>query len=840
LNNGRINPVIMKAKFSGKKLSCLLSAKDCDFNFDYPIDKNVKSIGDRIIGQERAVDSIKFGLRMNKPGYNIFVSGISGSGRTSTVQKYVDHLSSKATVPNDWCYVHNFSKPDEPLSLSLNPGRGKKFAEDLETLMNRLKDEIPNAFEGGEYKEELDKLRKKGSERKKGIIKEMEKITSSHNFLLKKTSMGIITIPIWEGEPIDERKFRALPENVKEEMQETQDKLQEELNEHLEKIQQIDDEIQKEVNDLDRRLILFSVGRHMRRLQDDYRDMKKVSKWLIDLQEDVLKNADSFRKKNEPPAGQMPVIPIAMPSGPDLRKYRVNLIVDMSTEKGSPVVLEKNATFANLIGKMERRVEMGMMTTDFTMIKSGALHRANGGYLVLEALDVLKHPVAWDGLKRALTDGKILIEDIADHAGYATTTTMKPVPIPMELKVVMIGSPWIYHLLSSNDEDFKELFKVRADFNNTYESTSDSFKDYCSFVEARINEEDLLDFDISAIQGLYKYGVRLAGDRKKVSTKFGVITDLMREASQFAVDKNSKTVKEVHIDGAVEARKRRNSLIPDHMQEMLERKHIIVETDGSEVGSINGLAVLTISDESFGKPSRITVNTFQGKGNVVNIERQADLSGNIHNKGVMILSGWLHEHFGKHNSLSVAASIAFEQSYGMVDGDSASSTELYAILSSISEIPINQGIAVTGSVNQKGEVQPIGGANEKVEGFYELCKARGFNGEQGVLIPHQNIENLTLSKEVVKSVEKGEFNIWAVKRIEEGIEILTGREAGSWSKSKKSWSEGSVFDEVEKKLQEYRESPRLELEAWNEKVEKKKKKKSPKKAKAKKTSNKKK
>ena len=404
----------------------------------------------------------------------------------------------------------------------------------------------------------------------------------------------------------------------------------------------------------------------------------------------------------------------------------------------------------------------------------------------------------------------------------------------------MIGSPWVYHLLSSQDEDFKELFKVRADFNNTYEASADSFKDYSSFVKARISEESLVDFDISAIQSLYKYGIRLAGDRKKVSTKFGVVTDLMREASQFAVDENSKIVKNTHVEGAVEARKRRNGLIPDHMQEMLERKHIIVETDGLRVGSINGLAVLTISDESFGKPSRITVNTFQGKGNVVNIERQADLSGSIHNKGVMILSGWLHEHFGKHNSLSVAASIAFEQSYGMVDGDSASSTELYAILSSISEIPINQGIAVTGSVNQKGEIQPIGGANEKIEGFYELCKSRGLNGEQGVLIPYQNVENLVLSKELIDSIEKGKFNIWAAKKIEEGIEILTGKKAGSWDKVKKSWSEGSVFNEVQKKIQEYRESPRLELEAWNEKVEKKKKKKTSKKAKGKKVSKKKK
>ena len=827
----------MKNEFFGSKKDCLLSASQCDFGFGSKDINKIKPIGDRIIGQERAVESIQFGLRMKKPGYNIFVSGISGSGRNSTVQKYVDHLSSKATVPNDWCYVHNFSQPDEPLALSLSPGRGRKFSEDLENLMNRLKDEIPNAFEGGEYKEELDKLRKKGSEMKKGIIKEMEEITSSHNFLLKKTSMGIITIPIWEGEPIDERKFRALPEEVKEQMQETQDKLQEELNDHLEQIQKIDDEIQKEVNDLDRRLILFSVGRHMRRLQEDYRDMKNVSDWLIELQEDVLKNADSFRRKNEPPGqAQVPVLAMPMPSGPNLRKYSVNLIVDMSKEEGSPVVLEKNATFANLVGKMERRVEMGMMTTDFTMIKAGALHRANGGYIVLEAIDVLKHPVAWDGLKRALTDGQVLIEDIADHAGYATTTTMKPKAIPVDLKVVMIGSPWVYHLLASNDEDFKELFKVRADFDSSYSSEDGTFEDYCSFVKERVSEEDLLDFDLSAIQSLYRHGVRLAGDRSKVSTKFSVITDLMRESSQMASDKNQNSVNSLDVEETLEFRKRRNSLIPDRMQEMLEREHILVETSDSKVGSINGLAVFTISDESFGKPSRITVNTFQGKGGIVNIERQADLSGSIHNKGVMILSGWLHEKFGKYNSLSVSASIAFEQSYGMVDGDSASSTELYAILSSISEIPINQGIAVTGSVNQKGEIQPIGGVNEKVEGFYDLCKARGLTGGQGVMIPHQNVENLILSKEVIESIEKGDFNVWAVKTIEEGIEILTGKKAGEWNDAKKTWSEGSVFAEVEKRLQDYRESPRLELEAWNEKVEKKKKKKSPKKSKAKKPS----
>ena len=764
---------------------------------------------------------------MDRRGYNIFVAGDSGMGRDSTVKRFLSRLASTKESTDDWVFVHHFAARDKPKWLKFPTGTGKVFKEQMEELVARLRDEIPSAFEGGDYKERLEALQKESRDKKKEIFQSMEAKAEARGFRLKRTSMGILSIPTWEKKPIDDKAFLALPEDVQQKIKSEKEALQDDLNDLLEEIQGVDDEIGKSVAELDRRVLLFSVGRHIDNLLEEYGANERVLEWLNEVKEDVLLHADQFRSEKN---GGMPMM-MGMPMpgmDSDFRRYKVNLLVDRTDCQGAPVVHELNPSFPNLVGRTERRVEMGMMTTDFTMIRGGALHEANGGYLVLDALDLLKHPLAWEGLKRALRDECICIEDLAEQMGYAATKSIDPEPIPLDVKVILIGNAWIYHLLYQHDEDFRELFKIRADFDDQYDSGKDARNDYACFVQARVDEEDLLPFSGAATSRLYAYGVRMAGDREKVTTRFGIVTDLMREADQWARLEKKSEVGSEDVRKVWMMRKEREGLYPERMEEMMLRDHIMVSTEGSRVGCVNGLAVYQLAGHAFGKPSRITVNTFFGKSGVVNIEREANLSGTIHTKGLLILSGWLNETFGKEKPIPISATITFEQSYGSIDGDSASSTELYGLLSSLAEVGIDQGIAVTGSVNQKGEIQPIGGANEKIEGFFSLCKSRGLTGTQGVMIPSRNVENLVLDDEVIEAIKEGTFHIWAVSTLEEGVEILTDKKAGVWNPKTKKWTRGSLFAAVAKNFEDRFKAIKEEMKEVGKK-KKKGKKKSPKK-----------
>ncbi|MCH7494337.1 AAA family ATPase, partial [bacterium] len=758
---------------------------------------------DRIVGQERAIEAIRFGLSMDSPGYNIYVSGAPGMGRDTTVKRYIESATRGRPKPHDWCYVHNFAHSDKPRALRLPRGAGKGLVAAVENLIKHLREEIPKAFEGEDYKERVEEIKKSEMAGRERIFKRMEKAATARGFRLKRTSMGIVTIPTWEGKPIDEKRFLGLSKAVQKKIKEEQEALQEELNALMEELQAGDDGVRDRVGEVDEKVILFAVGRHMDRLQAKYKGEQGVYDWLGELRDDVLAHADDFRGEGEP---KMIIPGLAMPSSqPDFRRYGVNLVVDRSKSAKVPVVVERNPTYGHLVGRVDRRVEMGMLYTDFSLIRPGALHLANGGYLVLHALDLLRHPMAWEGLKRALRDNRIVIEDLGEMMGYSGTKSIEPEPIPLEVKVVVIGSPYIYSLLSAHDEDFPELFKVRADFDDRYEAGEDSLKDYACFVAARVEEEGLTPFDPTGCARLYELGVRLAADREKVSTQFSAITDLIRESHQTALEAKAKLVGAEQVQEAWDRRQRRGGMFSDRLREMIARNHLMVQTDGERVGCVNGLAVYQVGNVAFGKPSRITVNTFQGKGRVANIERESDMSGNLHTKGLLILSGWLNERFGQEASLPMSATITFEQSYGMIDGDSASSTELYGLLSSLSGYPINQGIAVTGSVNQKGQIQPIGGINEKVEGFFEVCEERGLTGAEGVMMPVQNKDNLVLAQNVVDAVKKGTFNVWAVATVDEGIEILTGKVAGAWDEASGAFlPPDSVYAMVAAKLESYR------------------------------------
>lgn len=794
-------------KAPSPKERCRLEAADCSVTVDL---KNLKrlmetecNILDRIVGQERAIEAIRFGLTMESPGYNIYVSGGPGMGRDTTVKRYIESATLARPHPHDWCYVHNFHQPDKPCALSLPPGAGKELVSEVENLIQRLREEIPKAFDGGDYKERVEEIKKGEMEARESIFKRMEEAATARGFLLKRTSMGIVTMPTWEGKPIDEKRFRGLAKATQKKIKAEQEALQEELNALLEELQALDDGLHQKVSEVDKRVILFAVGRHIERLQAKYKEQERVSGWLGDLRDDVIAHADDFRGESE----QKMVIPgLPMPSAqPDFRRYGVNLVVDRSDNGKVPVVVERNPTYGHLVGRVDRRVEMGMMYTDFSLIRPGALHDANGGYLVLHAMDLFRHPMAWEGLKRALRDNFIVIEDLGEMMGYSGTKSIEPEPVPLDVKVVVIGSPYIYSVLSAYDEDFPELFKVRADFDDQYESGDDSLKDYACFVAARVEEEGLTPFGPSGCARLYELGIRLADDKEKVSTKFSAVTDLIRESHQAAHEAKATMVEAEHVQAAWQSRQRREGMFSDRLREMIAREHLMVQTDGSRVGCVNGLAVYQVGNLAFGKPSRITVNTFQGKGRVANIERESDMSGNLHTKGLLILSGWLNEVFGQEASLPMSATITFEQSYGTIDGDSASSTELYGLLSSLSGYPLNQGIAVTGSVNQKGDIQPIGGVNEKVEGFFEVCKGRKLTGGQGVMIPAVNKDNLVLESKVVDAVAKGKFHIWAVKSVEEGIEILTGMPAGAWDdKAGAFLPADSVYAKVAERLEGYR------------------------------------
>ncbi|MCX7705960.1 MAG: AAA family ATPase [bacterium] len=752
-----------------------------------------------IIGQERAARALEFGLQMEQDGYNIYVSGLPGSGRTTSVESAVRKIAKKRPTPDDWCYVYNFSEPDNPKYLRFPPGRAEVFRKDMERLIEELKIDLPRAFESKIYEEQRNSIVRKFQRVKEDIVAQLEEKARNASFALKHTPSGFVFIPMVEGKPLTEEDMEKLTEEAKKEIKTKEEILVSELSEALREIRQADKATREELQKLEHETTLFTVSPRINELKEKYAEFPDVIKYLDEVQQDIVENPGNFEEKRE-----IEFLPgLKLPAKESqLYKYQVNVLIDNSKLNGAPVVKETQPTCYNLTGRIEYRPTLGAMFTDFTMIKPGALHKANGGFLILNVLDVLRNYFAWDALKRTIKNKDIRIEDINEQFRIINTPTLKPQPIPANVKIILIGSPLIYYLLYAYDEDFEKLFKVRVDFSSLMDRNREGVNEYAGFISKRVKDDNLRPFHREAVAKVVEYGSRIVEDQKKLSTRFMEISDLLREANYWAGVDSSDIVKKEHVQKAIEEKVYRSNLIEKRIEELMRDGIIMVDTDGEKVGQINGLSVLTLGDYQFGKPSRITASVSLGKGGPVHIDREVKMTGTIHNKGFLILKGLLAEKFGKNFPLSFSATICFEQVYEEIEGDSASSTEYYALISGISGIPLKQGIAVTGSINQKGEVQPIGGVNEKIEGFYSLCKIKGLTGNQGVIIPEKNLSHLMLKEEVVEAIEKGKFHVWAVKDVDEGIEILTGLPAGKLDKNG-SYPEGTVNYVVNQKLMEF-------------------------------------
>jgi lon-related putative ATP-dependent protease len=758
-----------------------------------------------IIGQERAVKALEFGLSIRELGFNIYVAGPPGTGRTTAVKRFLEEVAKDKPVPPDWCYVNNFRDPYRPKALRLPPGRGRELQKDMRNLIEGARREIPRIFESEQYAARREETIQGFHKQRQELISQMGERAQEQGFFLQISPMGLLIIPVKEGKPLSEEEFRALSPDVQEEILHKREGLQEELKRTMRQFASLEKKANEALRELDREIALDTVGPPIHELSEKYKDLPAVVAYLEEVRDDIVQNLSQFRKEAE----AQPTSPLTVPGTSELpfRKYEVNVVVDNSQIKGAPVIMELNPTYNNLFGRIEKEAQFGALVTDFTMIREGSLHRANGGYLVLPVEEVLRNLFSWDSLKRALRNKEIVIEEAGERLGFITTQSLRPEPIPLDVKVVLIGQPLLYYLLYNLDEDFSELFKVKADFDSRMARTDENIRDYVAFVCTLCVEEGLKHLDASALAKLIEHSSRLAEDQEKLSAKFGEVSDIIREASFYATQDNAPYVTAAHVQKAIEEKFYRSNLIQERINEMIERGTIMIDVVGEEVGQVNGLSVSSLGDITFGRPSRITASIGLGREGLIDIEREAKLAGPIHTKGVMILSGYLTQKYAQDKPLSLSAHLVFEQSYSEVEGDSASSTELYALLSSLSGLPIKQGIAVTGSINQKGEVQAIGGVNEKIEGFFEICKAKGLTGEQGVIIPETNVQNLMLKEEVLEAVREGKFHIWAVKNVDEGIEILTGVKAGARQEDG-TFEEGSVNYLVDKRLRELAEKMR--------------------------------
>ncbi|MBS3814687.1 AAA family ATPase [Candidatus Bipolaricaulota bacterium] len=760
-----------------------------------------------IIGQDRALGAIELGLGVkdDENRYNIYVAGEPGTGKNSAINNFLNRVSKEEEAPPDICYVHNFDNPDCPQYLQLEAGKGCEFQEDMEELIEHLEDGVSDTFETGEYKQRKEAIDNEFNQKKKLLFEELEEEASERGFLLQRTPFGLNTVPKGEdGEPLDQQQFSNLEDERREKLESQQEELQDLIQETMQKVMEAEEERNEKIQNLKKEAISFLLDPMLRKLEAKYEGNERVVEYLHNVKEDILENIDDFTNQN---SGNQPAAMAQLAAAQDqFVKYRANVLVNNGDTEGAPVVIEDNATYPNLFGAVEKKAQFGMMSTDFTMIKPGALHEANGGYLVLKAKNLFRYGLSWEGLKTALNQGEIKIEDPAQMLGYASTKGLQPEPIPLSIKVVLIGNRRIYNILNSFEEDFQKLFNVKSDFDNEMDWEESEEVKIARFINDQASDNsEVKHFYPSGVAKVVEYSSEMARDKEKLSTKFSEITELVKESSYWAKQDGEEYVDEDHVQKAMEEKIERRSLIKDKIHEYIDRGKIFIDIKGKEVGQITGLSVLDTGDFTFGKPARITANVYAGKEGVVNIDREADLSGNTHTKGVMILKGYLGQKFAYDKPLSLTANIAFEQSYSKIDGDSASSTELYAIISRLADLEINQGIAVTGSVNQKGEIQPIGGAKEKVEGFYEVCKQQGLTGDQGVILPEENIDNLMLNDEIIDSVEAGEFHIYPVKKVSEGLEILTDTPAGAELKNGE-YEEGTIFAQVDERIREIHEA----------------------------------
>ncbi|MBI5561314.1 MAG: AAA family ATPase [Deltaproteobacteria bacterium] len=750
-----------------------------------------------IIGQERALRSIDFGLGIANHNYNIFVLGETGTGKDTTVKGIIEQKAKAEPAPDDWCYVYNFAEPDCPKAISLPPGKGAGLAADMDELVDALRRDIPKVFESKDYEKHRDEILDGQQERTRTIFFRLEQKAIEKGVLLKKSVSGLSVVPAKNGKAMAQEEFEGLPKDKKAELEEALRVMQDKLSDAIREARAIEKETKDRISALDREVVQYVVNPLMNDLFEKWKEFAGVTEYLNRVRENVLDNIDDFRPKEEMPIS---IGALRMPSKePAFERYRVNLIVNNGDTAGAPVVFETNPTYYNLFGRVEYRVQFGVASTDFTMIKGGSIHKANGGYLIVNALDMLRNIFVYDSIKRMLKNREVRIEDVWEQYRLISSSTLKPEAIPVKIKLVIVGEPYVYYLLYSLDKEYRKLFKVKADFDNVMERGETNVMKYAWYIATRCKEEGLLPFDGSGVARVVERGCRIAGDKDKLTARFNEIKNVVVEASYWAGVDGASVVSARHVERAEAEAVYRHSRIEDRLRDYIKDDVIMVDTDGRVAGQINGIAVLDMGDYAFGKPSRITARTHMGDAGIVNIEREVKMSGKIHNKALLILSGFLGERFARNFPITLSASICFEQLYDEIEGDSATCTEVYALLSSLADAPIDQGFAVTGSMNQRGEVQPIGGVNEKIEGFFDVCKAKGLTGRQGVIMPRRNVRNLMLRKEVVEAVEQGRFSIYPIDNIDDGLEILTGMTVGVRDASGK-YPEGTINSLVEKKL----------------------------------------
>ena len=755
------------------------------------------------IGQDRGIKALEFGLNVDIKGYNLYIEGPSGVGKTLYTRNYLQKIAKKKKVPSDWCYIYNFNNPNEPIAVSLPAGNGKEFQEDMKEFIKDIKKDIKNTFNNDDFEKEKKIIKQEFEEKRQKLMEKVEKEAIEYGFLVKSAQNGIYMMPVLEGKALKEEEFEKLDEEIKEEFEKKSETVQQMIMDTIGKIKQIERMSDKKIEEWQSNVALLTVNVHINLLKSKYKRNKKINNFLNAVKEDVLKNVPTFLSEDnnsnnlqdQAQANQM------QKKDPCLN-YRVNLFVDNSELEGAPVIMDSNYSYHNIFGKLEYENYYGTLKTDHTMLKSGLLQKANGGYIIFQARDLLANGISYDTLKKALRIKEIGIDNTLEQRSFMVMVSLKPEPIPLDLKVILIGDDRIYQALLEMDSDFRNLFKIKVEWEEKAEFNVENANKLARIVHDYCETQNLLQLDKYAMAKVVEHASRMAGDQSKMSTLFNDLFEVIGEASIWAKLSKSKIVTENFIEKSLKEQNERIKKYDEIYTQMIKDNSLLISTSGYSVGEINGLTIMTIGNYTFGKPTKITVNTYTGKNGIINIEREIEMSGATHSKGVLILSGYLGEKFAQDIPLSLTASICFEQLYNGVDGDSASSTELYGLLSSLSEIPINQSIAVTGSVNQKGQIQPIGGVNEKIEGFYQICKMRGLDGTHGVMIPIQNVKNLQLSEEVIDSVKNGVFKIYAISNIDEGMEVLTGVPAGKKDKNGR-FPSGTINYLVYEKLKKY-------------------------------------
>lgn len=747
-----------------------------------------------MIGQERALAATVFGIGMRHPGYNLFVLGQPATGKTRTMRRLLGTAAEREPVPSDWCYVHSFADPYRPTALELPAGRGRQLREAMARLVGECRARMPKAFEGEEFEREKSKILEDLGRRQSAEIERLEEAARAVGLALVRTPSGLSLAPAPGGRALSPEEFSALPEATRTRIAAAASAMEERAEATLRQLRQLEREARAAHERLVRDVAAGVTRQLLRELRDDFAGLDAVQRYLDAVEADLVAHAEEFRAPEAKPA-----LPFLPPPDAFLDRYRVNVLVDRSGARGAPVVFEQNPVHGNLLGRIEHRAHLGALVTDFTLIRPGALHQANGGYLILEAKDVLRGFLAWEALKKALKSRAIRIEEPLEEFRMIAAATLAPEPIPLAVKVVLIGSPILYYLLHALDEDFRELFKVKVDFDDSLVRTPETELLLARFVGSACQEDRLRPFAADAVARLVEHSSRLVAHQGRLSARLGVLLDLIREASACADRRAAEQVTAADVSRAIDQQIYRANLLEERLGRMVAEGALLIATEGRAVGQVNGISVIATGDHAFGRPSRITVSSFSGQPGVVDIEREVKLGGPIHSKGVMILTGFLAGRYAREHPLALSASIAFEQHYEEIEGDSASSAELYALLSSLAGVPLAQGIAVTGSVNQQGQIQPVGAINEKIEGFFDVCRARGLDGNQGVAIPEPNVRNLMVRADVVQAVEEGRFHVWAVSTVDEGLALLTGCPAGARGPDGR-FAEGSVNAAVEEAL----------------------------------------